>query len=272
MSPLKLSIVVCSYNQQAYLGSALKSLIAQRNVTPDEFEIIVIDGGSTDGSAEIIRALSPRFAYWVSEPDRGQTHALIKGFQKASGQILGWLCSDDMLEPDTARQVLDYFAGRPEARFIYGDYHCIDDRGRVVSSKREIPFNWFIWSYDHNYIPQPSAFWRKDLYEETGGLDESFDVAMDGDLFARFSVASRPHHVPIYWSRFRLQPDQKTQLQPHEHALAHRRTCSSIGVADFRNPVRRRAAYLMAKTWRVCWKLRNGCYSWRSGKIEADGL
>jgi hypothetical protein len=142
----------------------------------------------------------------------------------------------------------------------------------VVHSKREIPFNRFIWSYDHNYIPQPSAFWRKDLYDETGGLDESFDVAMDGDLFARFSVASRPHHVPIYWSRFRLQPDQKTQLRPHEHALAHRRTCSKIGMADFRNPVRRRAAYLMAKTWRVCWKLRNGCYSWRSGKIEADEL
>ena len=147
-------------------------------------------------------------------------------------------------------------------RFIYGNAYLIDQQDRVVRSKREIPFNWFIWSYDHNYIPQPSSFWRKTLYDQVEGLDESFNVAMDGDLFARFSVVSRPRHVPRYWSRFRLQPDQKTQrLHLHEHDLAHRLICSRLGVADFSSPLRRRAAFLAAKSWRICWKLKNGCYS-----------
>jgi glycosyltransferase involved in cell wall biosynthesis len=261
MSSLKMSIVVCSYNQAAFLGRTLESLIAQKDVGRDEFEIIVVDGGSKDGSADIIRALAPHFAWWVSEPDRGQTHALIKGFERATGSILGWLCSDDVLEPHTAREVLDYFAANPGARFIYGDARLIDEDDRIVRAKREIPFNWFIWSYDHNYIPQPSAFWTKDLYTEVGGLDESFDVAMDGDLFARFSIASPPRHVPRYWSRFRLQPNQKTQRLREQHDVAHRRICTSVGVANFSSPMRNRAAYLVAKSWRVCWKLKNGCYS-----------
>jgi hypothetical protein len=165
-----------------------------------------------------------------------------------------------MLEPDTAREVLDCFQANPGARFVYGDSYFIDEHDRVLRRKREIPFNRFIWSYDHNYIPQPSAFWRAGLYEEVGGLDESLPVAMDGDLFARFSLVCRPLHVPRYWSRFRIQPGQKTQRLREQHDQAHRRTCSRLGIADFRNPLRSRAAYVLAKSWRVCWKLKNGCY------------
>ena len=90
-------MVVCSYNQAPFLKQALASLVEQREVAPHEFEIIVIDGGSTDGSREIIRSFEPHLAYWVSEPDRGQSHALRKGFDRATGDIQGWLCSDDVL-------------------------------------------------------------------------------------------------------------------------------------------------------------------------------
>jgi len=259
MPRLKLTLVVCSYNQAAYLRRTLESLIHQRNLAPGELEILVMDGGSTDGSVRIIEELAPHFAYWVTERDHGQTDALIKGFAKSVGDIQGWLCSDDVLEPDTVREVLDFFAAHPESRFVYGDAYLIDERDRIVRRKREIPFNWFIWKYDYNYIPQPSAFWRRDLYRQVGGLDPSFDVAMDGDLFARFAVHSQPRHVARFWSRFRLQPDQKTQRRHNEHIAAHRRTCAAIGSGND-NRMWRGAAFFLAKGWRVSWKLVNGCY------------
>src|SRR5713101_2373300 len=157
MTPLKLSIVVCSYNQAAYLRQALHSLATQRDLRPGELEVLVIDGGSTDGSVEIIREFEKHFAYSVSEPDRGQTHALRKGFDRATGDIQGWLCSDDTLELTAARNILDYFYAHPGARFVYGDATYIDERDRPVRTKKEIPYNPFIWKYDYNYIPQPST-------------------------------------------------------------------------------------------------------------------
>ena len=259
MTPLKLSIVVCSYNQAAYLRQALDSLATQRDLRPGELEVLVIDGGSTDGSVEIVREFEKHFAYSVSEPDRGQTHALRKGFDRATGDIQGWLCSDDVLEPNTAREVLDYFHSHPAARFVYGDATFIDQNGRSIRRKKEIPFNSFIWRYDHNYIPQPSTFWRKSLYEEVGGLDESFDVAMDGDLWARFLQRARPEHIRKPLSCFRLQPQQKTQVLREEHDKMHRRYCARLG-RSFAHPAQRKAAFVVAKTWRVSWKLVTGCY------------
>jgi glycosyltransferase involved in cell wall biosynthesis len=259
MIPLKLSMVVCSYNQSAYLRPALQSLATQRDLRPGELEVVVIDGGSTDGSVEIIRQFEEHFAYWVSEPDRGQTHALRKGFDRATGDIQGWLCSDDVLEPNTARDVLDYFHSHPATRFVYGDATFIDQNGRPVKRKKEIPFNSFIWRYDYNYIPQPSTFWRKSLYEEVGGLDESFDVAMDGDLWARFLQRAKPEHIRRLLSRFRLQPQQKTQVLREEHDRMHELYCSRLS-AGLTHPLQRKAAFVVAKAWRVSWKLATGCY------------
>ena len=90
---------MCSYNQGAFIRETLDSLINQQNVTPNELEVIVIDGASSDGSIEIIEAYKDRLGYFVSEPDRGQTHALNKGLARATGDVLGWLCSDDLLQP-----------------------------------------------------------------------------------------------------------------------------------------------------------------------------
>src|SRR5581483_8681541 len=103
----KLSLVICSYNQAAYLRQALDSVLSQRNVRREELEIIVMDGGSTDESAEIIRSYAPQLDFWVSERDAGQSDALCKGFNRSTGSLQGWLCSDDCLEPDAARTVID---------------------------------------------------------------------------------------------------------------------------------------------------------------------
>ena len=259
MKPLKLSMVVCSYNQAPFLRQALASLVTQCNVSREELEIIVIDGGSTDGSPEIIRSFEPYLTYWVSEPDRGQSHALRKGFDRSTGDIQGWLCSDDLLEPHACRAALDYFRAHPEVRCFYGDARLVDERDHLIKAKKEIPFNWFIWRYDYNYLPQPSTFWRKDLYDQVGGVEESLHVCMDGDLWARFAEVTRIEHLPVVLSRMRVQKEQKTQRLQQEGLLVQNRITSRYGVRHDR-VLRTKAAFVLAKTMRVGWKAATGCY------------
>jgi glycosyltransferase involved in cell wall biosynthesis len=252
-------MVVPSYRQARHLGATLRSLADQRGLQSGELEVLVIDGGSSDGSVEVIREYESLLSYWVSEPDRGQTHALIKGFARATGDIHAWLCSDDLLEPDAVRFVLDYFRDHSAVQFLYGDALWIDAAGRVLRAKKEIPFNWYIWRNDHNYIPQPSTFWRSSLYRQSGGLDESIDCAMDSDLFAKFASRCRPHHVRQTLSRIRTYPEQKTrklrEVSLREHSEACRRA-----VPSSRNLLPLPASRMVAKSLRVTWKLATGCY------------
>lgn len=256
---MKLSIVVCSYNHAPFIRETLDSLINQQNVGRGEEEIIVIDGASTDGSVEIIQEYKDRLAYFISEPDSGQTHALKKGFAKATGDILGWLCSDDLLEPGAARFILDYFRMHPGNEFIFGDAKIIDRRGELLKIRKEIPFNWFIWTYgDHNYIPQPSAFWTNRLYKSVNGLDESFNLDMDGDLWARFAERIRPRHVSKILSSVRVYPEVKSCRMRTQSVNEQRQICRRYGI-DHDKPSTA-ALKILAKAVRVSWKTATGCY------------
>jgi glycosyltransferase involved in cell wall biosynthesis len=249
----RLSIVVPSLNQGEFIEETLFSILNQRGVDRDEFEIIVIDGGSSDATREILRRFGDSLDYCVSEPDQGQTDALRKGFGLATGDILGWLCADDLLTPGAVREVLDHFAAFPEDAFIYGDAIWIDRNGSECRLKREIPFSWFIWLHDHNYIPQPAAFWRAELYAVTGGVDPCFDLAMDGDLFARFAQRQRPRHLRRIWALIRQYPEQKNQRlrarSDYEDGLIRER----LGATP-RNDALGLAQFLLAKAIRVGWK------------------
>jgi glycosyltransferase involved in cell wall biosynthesis len=267
---LRLSVVVPSLNQAEFLSQTLDSLVGQQGVSSDELELIVIDGGSSDGSVDIIRRYSSRLAYWVSEADRGQTHALNKGFAVATGDVLGWLYSDDLLERRTVREVLDFFALHREVEFVYGDGLWIDKTGRVLRPKKETPFSWFIWLFDHNYIPQPSAFWRRQLHEKVGGLDQRFECAMDADLWARFATVTRPRHVRRIWSRMRRYQEQKNQQlrvrSNVEDALIRQR---AIGWTVSGMPLL--ALRAAARALRIAWKISMGCY-WGLEPAHSRGL
>jgi glycosyltransferase involved in cell wall biosynthesis len=213
-------MVTCSYQQAEYLEGAIRSVLEQDY---PRLEYIVIDGGSTDRSAAIIRRHQHALAYWVSEPDGGQTHGLLKGFQRATGEIHGWLCSDDLLLPGALQAVVDYFLSHPEVMAAYGDSLWIDWEGNYLRAKKEIGFNRFVFLHDHNYIPQPSMFWRRSLYEAVGGLDPAFDLAMDADLWDRFSGLTRIGHIPRYLSCMRYYPQQKTRSRRGEGRLEDRR-------------------------------------------------
>jgi glycosyltransferase involved in cell wall biosynthesis len=249
-------VVTPSFNQGRFLEETLRSVHDQGY---PNLEHIVMDGGSTDGSVEILRRYAPRLAHWVSEPDGGQTAALIRGFERATGDILCWLNSDDLFEPWTLREVAEFFQRSPRVRVVYGDTTWIDSLGRVLRSKREHAWNRFIWIYDHNFISQPSTFWRRDVYEEVGGLDPQWDFAMDGDLWIRFAEVTPLYHVRRLWSRERMYIDQKSQR--------FRAQCAAEDALIRRRYLRnerewaRRPKQLAARGIRVAWKLASGCYT-----------
>jgi glycosyltransferase involved in cell wall biosynthesis len=202
-----ISIVTCSYQQARFLDATMRSVLAQQYPA---LEYIVVDGGSDDGSKAIIERHANKLAWWVSEPDHGQTDALIKGFAQAHGDICGWLCSDDLLLPQALQRVSAYFRDHPEVDVVFGDSLWIDANGALIKPKREMPFNRFVFLHGYNYVPQPSTFWRRSLYEQVGGLTPGFDIAMDNDLWEKFSRHSRIAHMPVYLSCMRYYLEQKT--------------------------------------------------------------
>ena len=251
----KISIVTPSFNQAQYIETTIKSVLDQGY---PNLEYIIIDGGSDDGSAEIIERYSNHLAYWVSESDEGQTDALIKGFRRATGEIMGWLCSDDLHEPYTLQEVAETFGFNPRWQVVYGDSAWIDGEGSFIRPKKEIAFHRFIWMYDHNYLPQPSTFWRSGVYDLVGGLDRRWNLAMDADLWIRFAERADLHHVPRRWSRMRFYPEQKNLRlrddSDKEDALIRSRYLPEVPAWKYR------LGRIVAKGFRVTRKLSRGAY------------
>jgi len=251
----KISVVTISYNQAQFVETTLCSILNQQY---PNLEYIVIDAESTDGSVEIIRRYEENLYYWVSEPDEGQTDGLIKGFNVATGEVLCWLNSNDLLEPWTLTEVGRFFYENQDANVVYGDATWIDIEGNQIKRKKEHGFNRFIWMHDYNYIPQPSTFWRRRIYEEIGGLDSSFDLAMDADLWIRMADMTPIQHIRRNWSRQRFYPEQKNQRlrveSDKEDLIIRRRYLGE------RSKLHRQGTKVLAKSMRVGWKLATGCY------------
>jgi glycosyltransferase involved in cell wall biosynthesis len=201
------SIVTPSRNQAPFLESTIQSVLEQDY---PEVEYLVIDGGSTDGSLEIIKRHQKKLAYWVSEPDQGQTDAINKGFSKAKGEIFAWLNSDDLFLPGTITRAVNYLIAHPETGMVYGDADFIDESGNVIGHfpARQTDYRRLRQGYVH--IPQQSAFFRASLWKRVGPLDPSFYFAMDYDLWVRIARQARIAYVPDLWSLFRLHRDAKT--------------------------------------------------------------
>ena len=263
-----ISVVTCSFQQGSYLERTLRSVLDQGY---PRLEYIVIDGGSTDESVDIIRRYQSALAYWISEPDQGQTDALIKGFARARGDICGWLCSDDLLMPGALHAVGEFFSAHPELMAVYGDALWIDAHGRLLRPKKEMAFSRFVLLHDHNYIPQPSMFWRRSLYEAVKGLDPKFDLAMDADLWERFAARTRIAHMPRYLSCMRFYPEQKTRSRKAEG----RREDGAIRerAALFASRAFTAAAFrIMARCLRVAAKAAAGGYTARVPKEQRTWL
>ena len=203
---MKISVVTPSFNMASYLEETIISVL--ENLGPDD-EYFIIDGGSTDGSVDIIRRYKSRLTGWVSESDAGYADAIAKGFDRASGDIFCWLnCSDVYLSGalDAARHLLS-----ADLDMIFGDDFYIDCAGNVLSYSRGwVPSLRTATLYGGWTPLQDACFWRRSLYRQVGGIDRSLKFAADYDLFMRMALAGRAAYVPLAFSAFRQHPGQKS--------------------------------------------------------------
>jgi len=204
---MRISVVTPSFNMARFLGETMASVLV--NLQPGD-QYLLIDGGSTDGSLDIIRRHEQRLTGWMSEPDRGYADALSKGFARATGDVLCWINAGDLLLPgalDAAREALQ----DPDAELIFGDDFYIDEDSRVISYSRGYVSDLRAVMLYGGWTPlQDACFWRRGLYDRVGGIDASLRYAADYDLFLRMALQSRPVYIPRAFSAFRRHRGQKS--------------------------------------------------------------
>jgi len=208
----RVSIVTPSYNQGQFIEETIRSVLLQEY---PNLEYIIIDGGSTDGSVDIIRKYEKWLAYWVSEPDQGQSHAINKGWEQSSGKIVAWLNSDDVYAPGAIAQAAAYLSAHPQVAIVYGQTEVIDETERYRHrDNRCEPFDLQkCLSTAGNPIPQASAFICRFALDKVGMLDPELHLALDWDLWIRVGLYFEIAHAPEIWSFTRFHPSAKTWSQ-----------------------------------------------------------
>ena len=202
------SIITPSFNQAHYIEATIQSVLGQDH---PRIEYIVVDGGSTDGTLDIIKKYEDKLAFWVSEKDKGQTDAINKGFARATGDILAWINSDDTYEPGAVSAAVNYLQEHPEVGMVYADCNFINEQGRVIGKFGSAQTDYRRLRRGYVHIPQQTMFFRADLWRQVGPLDPSFYFAMDYDLWTRLAARTELKYLPgQVWANFRLHTSGKT--------------------------------------------------------------
>lgn len=209
-----ISIVTPSYNQGNFIEKTILSVLGQQY---PRLEYFIQDGGSDDDTLPILQRYSTSLTGWESKPDGGQSNAINLGFQRANGEIMAYLNSDDILLPGTLAYVARYFNEHPDIDVVYGHRILIDENDHEVG-------RWILPPHDSNvlswadYVPQETLFWRRGIWEKAGGkIDVNFRFAMDWDLLLRFRDAGAAFaRLPRFLGAFRIHAQQKTLAQIHE--------------------------------------------------------
>lgn len=211
---MRVSIVTPSFNQANFLARTARSVLSQTG----DFDLkwIVIDGGSGDGTVELLKSLNDPRLSWVSEKDRGQAHALNKGLQAVNGDVIGWLNSDDLYLPGAIATAVDALHRDPTAQWIVGSYQIIDESDNVIRpsvsryKERALRKYRFRSLLRENFISQPAVFWRNEFGRRIGAVDESLHWTMDYDLWLRMGRACDPLIIPRPLAQFRLYDSSKS--------------------------------------------------------------
>ncbi len=215
----KISVVTPSYNQGNYIEETIRSVLLQ---SYPNLEYVIIDGGSTDNSVEIINKYEAWLTYWVSEKDRGQSHAINKGLKHATGDIFHWLNSDDQFTQGALEAAARAVRSEPDAVAWAGSCARVDPDGRILSvvrpqglTKDELA-NWAT-----NQIYQPACFIEMETLRDIGGLDESLYIAFDFDLWLKLADKGRLAKVDSELAKAIVHPEAKTQADHHLIAYEH---------------------------------------------------
>ena len=203
------SIVTPSYNQAAFLEQTIRSVLEQDY---PEIEYWVMDGGSQDGSVDIIRKYAGRLAGWVSEKDSGQADAINKGFARAAGDVIAWVNSDDYYLPGTIRAVVETFQRNPACGLVYGDVISINGTGEPINLMRYQP-----WGLEglmqFHILGQPAVFMRRSVQMQAGMLDPTFHYMLDHHLWLRMAMRAPVMYVPEPWAAARYHAQAKNIAQ-----------------------------------------------------------
>jgi glycosyltransferase involved in cell wall biosynthesis len=202
------AVVTPSYQQAEFIEETIRSVLLQDY---PKLSYVIMDGGSSDGSADIIRKYAPWLTDWVSEPDRGQASAIAKGFQRIGGDILAWLNSDDVFAPGAIWRAIAEFRRNQRAVLVYGNTDEIDRDGAPLGQAkyaRQVDRQYLV--HEANAIPQPSAYFQRAAYETAGGMDTSLHWTMDYDLWIRLAALGPIVYLPETLSKLRVYPEAKT--------------------------------------------------------------
>jgi len=214
MNEPRISVIIPSYNAAKFIEETLQSILNQGY---SNTECIVVDGGSNDGTLDILKRYEGQIMR-ISEKDKGQSDAINKGLILASGDIIAYICADDIYEGDCFRKVADFFDKSPNVMWVCGKCKIVDENGLEIRR----PITWYksFWQrrYSYNrllildFIPQPAVFWRKDLVNEIGFFDVNEHLAMDYEYWLRAAVKHNPGFIDDYLARFRVRPYSKSSV------------------------------------------------------------
>jgi len=206
------SIVTPSLNKGRFIEETILSI---KNQTYPRIEHIVIDGGSTDGTLDILRKYSDSLI-WVSEPDKGQYEASNKGLRMAKGEILGWLMADDTYMPQAVETAVKFLIENPDVAMVYGKCLFIDEEGKVIRECPSEPFDLARLVRGPNIIPSPTVFFKKKVLDSVGYFDTNLYMSADYDLFIRIGLKYRIKYIPKPLATYRLYPGTKTTSEFHK--------------------------------------------------------
>lgn len=207
----KVSIVTPSYNQGQFLEETIRSILLQGY---PNLEYIIMDGGSKDNSIEVIRKYEPWLAYWVSESDKGQPYAIMKGWNRSTGDILGYQNSDDVYMQGTIHKVVEALLKHPEAGAVYGDVDFVNMADNSIKRWHAEDFNYrdAVRSGAGFHAPAPGSLWRRSTLDAIGWIDTSLQYCFDYDLWLRAGAITNLIRIPDLLSSYRLHPASKTVM------------------------------------------------------------
>lgn len=235
------SIITPSFNQARYLEQTIRSVLGQEY---PRIEYIVVDGASTDGSAEIIKKYADKLAWWVSEKDSGQADAINKGMSRAKGEIVAWLNSDDYYLPGAVSSAVRVFEEHPDVALIYGNMLAVDEKGNPFNSLRyrQLSLQDLLC---FQIIGQPAVFFRRFVLEKAGMLDSTFHFLLDHQLWIRIAQHGKILHVDQTWAAACYHAEAKNRAKAAEFGREAFRILAwakgQPGLGEAIRPVERRA-------------------------------
>ncbi|XWX02882.1 glycosyltransferase family 2 protein [Aggregatilineales bacterium SYSU G02658] len=264
MPPLVTVVTPC-YNSARFIEETIQSVLAQ---TYPQVEYIIMDGGSTDGTVEIAQRYADRLTL-ISEPDRGQTHAINKGWARAQGQILAWLNADDLYYPDTVATAVAALEAHPEAGWVYGSGVMLDANGQPMPFRHPVqPWNYEGLLQDSCYIVQPTVFLHRSVYETVGNLDETLHYSMDYEYWLRIGRTYPAVYDPHVRAAVKIFRQTKTRSGGYARMVEIEAMLRQYGASDL--PRGMHHEWTMASMDKLMRDLRQG--HWREIRTTARAL